>query len=377
MSKCHAVRRDSGLLPLLTLLFLVALLAQAGCGDGVDSALRRDHLHVRDLEVGGGRAAAPGDHLAVEVRCWAYEDGARGRPVEMTDLDPAGFVLGDGAVMPGWDEGLIGTLEGGRRRLIVGPEKITPRFRPTGLAVDEALWCEVLVTAIARIEVTDLGAGDGPAVAAGDYVEISYLGWSLQGGGRDEPFVSSRETDETVGVMLGAGMINRGLELGLEGMRVGGLRQIVVPPTLAYGDAGREAVGPGETVVYEVELVSRVAPDFEVLRAGAGDPVQAGDRLAIHLEGWLVDADGGKTEKFQDSRRLGNTVTVILGDYKIQPGLELGLRGMRPGELRRLRVPAAMAFGRRGWHRGDRTVVPPDADVIYEVEVVGTPTTIR
>jgi FKBP-type peptidyl-prolyl cis-trans isomerase len=128
-------------------------------------------------------------------------------------------------------------------------------------------------------------------------------------------------------------------------------------------------VKPDATLVYEVALVSRPQVEHRTLRDGQGEPVVAGQRVRVHLAGWIRLPDGSKGEQFQDTRSMGQPLAIILGLFKIQPGLELGIRGMKPGELRRLDVPAAMAFGPRGWHRGDRTLVPPDSDVIYEVEL--------
>ena len=354
-----------------TAIALIALAAVVtGCGDGSRQALEKAGLHVQDLTVGAGDTAASGDFLTVSYGIWQYLDGAKGREIERVGDEGKGFLLGAGEVMPGWDEGLVGMQVNGVRRLLVGPEKIGRSFRPRSAAAEDVLWCEVTLTGLSRVEVTDLEIGTGEPLRAGDYGTIHYTGWHYEDGAKADQFVTSRQDTAPTGVMLGAGLVNRGLELGLEGMRAGGKRQVVVPPELAYGKAGRDEVKPDATLIYEVELVARLEVARETLREGAGDPAGPGDRIRIHLSGWVRREDGTKGEQFKDSRALKMPVVLILGDFKIQPGLELGIRGMKPGELRRLDVPSDMAFGPRGWHRGDRTLVPPDTDVIYEVELL-------
>jgi len=351
-----------------TLIALVTILA--GCGDGSEQALKSNGLHVQDLTVGAGDAAAPGDFLTVSYGTWLYVEGAKAREVDRSDDEGKGFLLGAGEVMPGWDEGLVGMQVGGVRRLLIGPQKIGRSFRPRPVTKEDVLWCEVTLQTISRVEVTDLEIGTGAPLAEGDYGTIHYTGWHFEDGAKADQFITSREDQMATGVMLGAGLVNRGLELGLDGMRVGGKRQVIVPPELAYGKTGRDAVKPDATLIYEVELVARLEVVSEILREGAGEAVGPGRRIRIHLAGWIRQPDGSKGEQFQESRDLTTPVVLILGHFKIQPGLELGIRGMKPGELRRLEVPSDMAFGPRGWYRADRTLVPPDTDVIYEVELL-------
>jgi len=82
----------------------------------------------------------------------------------------------------------------------------------------------------------NVSMGEGEAVQRGDYVRIRYSGWHEEDGARGEGFAGSDEDTAAVGLMLGAGMINAGLEIGLEGMRVGGRREVIVPPFTFVAD---------------------------------------------------------------------------------------------------------------------------------------------
>ncbi len=359
---------------LLTATVILVSLAVVGCGDEVADSLTKHQIHMEDTVVGDGVAAEAGDHVTARVAGWIYTDAAQGKAIEIYGEEPVDLHLVDGALMPGLLEGLVGMREGGRRRLIVGPDKISRRFRPPRLLSDEALWLDVELLDVARVTVEDLTVGEGDPVGDGDYVEIGYQGWHAgPDGSQADQFISSDDAESPARLLLGAGMVNEGLDRGLLGMRPGGVRRVVVPPALGYGDQGTDNVRPGATLIYEVSLRRRLGVTSETLREGDGAPVVPGQRVSFHLTGWLSNEDGSKGDEFQNSRGLSSPYTTLAGEFKIQPGIELGLRGMRRGELRRVHVPADLAFGTRGWHRGPRTLVPPDHDVIYELEVLADP----
>lgn len=93
-----------------------------------------------------------------------------------------------------------------------------------------------------------------PEATPGDVVVVDYTGWAWSTG---EVFDSSEIEGRTpITFQLGAGRVIPGWEQGIVGLQVGERARLVVPPDLAYGDAGAgSAVGPGETLVFDVELV--------------------------------------------------------------------------------------------------------------------------
>ncbi|MFU8839769.1 MAG: FKBP-type peptidyl-prolyl cis-trans isomerase [Nitriliruptoraceae bacterium] len=102
--------------------------------------------------------------------------------------------------------------------------------------------------------VEDVAVGDGPAAADGDRLAVDYVGVRWSDGGE---FDASWERGQPIEFVLGAGRVIPGWEQGLEGMQVGGRRIITIPPELAYGDRGAgAAIGPGETLVFVVDLVA-------------------------------------------------------------------------------------------------------------------------
>jgi peptidylprolyl isomerase len=99
----------------------------------------------------------------------------------------------------------------------------------------------------------DLVDGDGEEATLGSTVDVHYVGvsWST---GRE--FDASWDRGRTFSFTLGENRVIPGWEQGVEGMQVGGRRQLVIPPELGYGDRGAGGViAPGETLVFVVDLL--------------------------------------------------------------------------------------------------------------------------
>jgi peptidylprolyl isomerase len=101
--------------------------------------------------------------------------------------------------------------------------------------------------------VRDADEGDGAEARAGDTVEVEYVGVSYSNG---KEFDSSWERPEPFTYQLGAGQVIPGWDQGIAGMKVGGRRELVIPPDLAYGEQGSPpAIKPNETLVFVVDLL--------------------------------------------------------------------------------------------------------------------------
>src|SRR5690348_4151887 len=103
------------------------------------------------------------------------------------------------------------------------------------------------------LEITDLVEGDGPEAKAGSMVSVHYVGVAHSTG---EEFDASYNRGAPLEFPLGAGRVIQGWDEGVLGMKVGGRRQLTIPPHLAYGDRGAGGViKPGETLIFVVDLV--------------------------------------------------------------------------------------------------------------------------
>ncbi len=105
----------------------------------------------------------------------------------------------------------------------------------------------------ADLVVTDVAEGDGAEAVAGKIVSLHYVGVAHSTG---EEFDASYNRGQPLQFQLGSGQVIPGWDTGVQGMRVGGRRQLVIPPHLAYGDRGAGGViAPGETLIFVVDLV--------------------------------------------------------------------------------------------------------------------------
>ena len=101
--------------------------------------------------------------------------------------------------------------------------------------------------------ITDITEGDGTEATAGSTVVAHYVGVAHSSG---EEFDASYNRGEPLSFRLGVGQVIAGWDQGIAGMRVGGRRQLVIPPHLGYGDRGAPPViAPGETLIFVVDLV--------------------------------------------------------------------------------------------------------------------------
>jgi peptidylprolyl isomerase len=104
-----------------------------------------------------------------------------------------------------------------------------------------------------KLEVTDLEVGTGAEAKAGDAVTVQYVGVNYKDGSE---FDASWDRGEPFTFQLGAGMVIQGWDEGVEGMKVGGRRELIIPPDLAYGPEGRPpTIGPNETLIFVIDLV--------------------------------------------------------------------------------------------------------------------------
>jgi peptidylprolyl isomerase len=105
-----------------------------------------------------------------------------------------------------------------------------------------------------ELEITDVWEGTGGVAKAGDDVKVHYVGVAYSTG---EEFDASWNRGDPLEFRLGVGQVIAGWDQGVQGMKVGGRRQLIIPPDLAYGDRGAgHSIAPGETLIFVCDLVS-------------------------------------------------------------------------------------------------------------------------
>ncbi|CAG0906418.1 unnamed protein product [Darwinula stevensoni] len=225
------------------------------------------------------------------------------------------------------------------------------------------------------LQYIEIQAGSGEQAKAGDVVSVHYTG-TLQDGTK---FDSSLDRNEPLSFVLGQGMVIAGWDEGIALMKGGGKAKLIIPPQLAYGEQGAGGViPPNATLIFEVELVdiqsgapNEVAEtDFTTtasglkyadLELGNGKIVTANSKVDVHYTGWLQDGT-----RFDSSYDRGQPFTLVVDAGQVIKGWDEGLQGMKVGGVRQLIIPAELGYGTRG----AGGVIPPNATLIFEVEIV-------
>lgn len=108
-----------------------------------------------------------------------------------------------------------------------------------------------MTTTKSGLKYVDQKAGTGETAVKGSKVQVNYAGWFYNDGKRGKEFDRG-----PISFQLGAGQVIKGWDEGIEGMKVGGKRELIIPPNLAYGERGHPAgIPPNATLNFEVELV--------------------------------------------------------------------------------------------------------------------------
>jgi FKBP-type peptidyl-prolyl cis-trans isomerase FkpA len=111
----------------------------------------------------------------------------------------------------------------------------------------------------APFSTTDLVVGTGATAASGSLLGVTYTGWLYDATQPDQKGAVFNSTDGTTtpfSFTLGVGSVVAGWDQGLPGMQVGGVRRLVVPPSLAYGNERQGPIPPNATLIFEISLVS-------------------------------------------------------------------------------------------------------------------------
>jgi peptidylprolyl isomerase len=236
---------------------------------------------------------------------------------------------------------------------------------------------EVITTA-SGLQYIIVEEGTGPSPEPGDLVQVHYTGLLEDG----TTFDSSYDRGEPIQFPLGQGIVIPGWDEGITLLKVGGKGKLIIPPELAYGEAGAGGViPPNATLYFEVELVDIPpgSPDAPIevseaeftttdsglmyydLEEGTGDSPQEGQVVNAHYTGWLEDGT-----KFDSSIDRGQPFQFVIGAGQVIPGWDEGIGTMKVGGKRQLIIPSELAYG----ESGAGGVIPPNATLIFEVELL-------
>jgi peptidylprolyl isomerase len=358
------------------------------------------NVDIKVLRQGSGEPIQKRQLVQVHYTGWLTDstkfDSSRDRG------EPLEFVLGAGQVIRGWDIGIEGMKLGEIRSLKIpsilayGNNAVGPipansdlLFEVELISAQKSLEPDTILKPDALkwknlrpgIEVFDEKEGTGKELRAGMELTFHYTGWLSNG----YKFGSSKDLGKSAKTVLGTGKLVKGLEMGLESLKQGGVRWLRLSPSMAYGSAAMSNMPANSTLIFRiqadlVEIDDEFASSMDffpnansikwisgqeglkyfIEKTSNGKPVQPGEVIKAHYTGWLSDGT-----KFDSSRDRGEPISLELGAGHVIRGWDLGLAGMRRGEKRLLLIPPSLGYGSRGGGP-----IPPDATLIFAVEMM-------
>ncbi|MDR2579663.1 MAG: FKBP-type peptidyl-prolyl cis-trans isomerase [Fibromonadaceae bacterium] len=358
------------------------------------------NVDIKIVKEGEGEPARARQLVQVHYTGWLLDstrfDSSRDRG------EPLEFVLGMGQVIRGWDIGVEGMKLGEIRNLRIpsglayGNEAIGPipansdlLFEVELVGVQKSLEADVLLNPETLkwkglhpgLEVFEEKEGNGAELRSGMELTFHYTGWLSNG----HKFGSSKDLGKPAKTILGTGKLVKGLELGLEAIKEGGVRWFRLSPSMAYGPVAMTSIPPNSTLIFRIQadavyfdeklaasmdffpnaqniewIEAQEGLKYYIEKEGAGEPVQTGSVIRAHYTGWLSDGT-----KFDSSRDRGEPIALELGAGRVIRGWDLGLAGMKPGEKRLLLIPPNLGYGSTGGGP-----IPPNATLIFAVELM-------
>jgi peptidylprolyl isomerase len=242
------------------------------------------------------------------------------------------------------------------------------------------------------VKYRDLKEGNGEACPKGAKVKINYTGWLPDG-----TIFDSTKDKNRLPAEFGLDGLIPGWQIGIPGMKPGGIRKLVIASEKGYGSKGSPPKIPGgSTLIFEVEFLGVIPQQksqegagkltegagkpmsdgsdggtsdpglkdiggglkIRDLKEGSGDPVRPYASVTVHYTGWLTDGT-----EFDSSKKNGQPITFSLSG--VVKGWGDCIPGMKPGGIRKLGIPPELGYGpsRKG-------KIPPNSTLIFEVELI-------
>ncbi|XP_053720733.1 peptidyl-prolyl cis-trans isomerase FKBP10 [Synchiropus splendidus] len=279
-------------------------------------------------------------------------------------------LVGEGWLIKGMDEGLLGMCVGEIRHIVIPPFKAYgEKGSGSEIPPQATLVFDVLLVDIHNpkdnltVEQQVVPQFCSRRTVAGDYIRYHYNGTFLNG----VTFDTSYQRNNTYNTYIGLGYVIAGMDQALLGVCVGERRRVILPPHLAYGDQGAgDIIPPSAVLVFDIHVIDFHNPkdtvEIKVLHRPevCNETTAVDDLVRYHYNCTLLDG----TRLFS-SHDYENLQDAVLGSDKVIDGLDEGLKGMCLGERRMITVPPHLGHGERG-----AAGVPGSAVLVFEVEML-------
>ncbi|RDG38623.1 FKBP-type peptidyl-prolyl cis-trans isomerase [Streptomyces corynorhini] len=249
-----------------------------------------------------------------------------------------------------------------------------------------------------ELKVDVLSQGDGAKVTKGDAIQVNYLGQSWDS---TKPFDNSFDRKQPFDLTLGAGMVIKGWDQGLEGQKVGSRVELGIPPDLGYGAQGQGDIKPNSTLVFVVDILKStqvpksakgtvVPQDDKALPVvgtnddgkepkvtipktdppkklvsdyvleSKGEAVKESDTVVLNYAAYLWKG----AKQFDSTYKTGRTTTFPLPQLTLK-GLKSGIVGKKVGSRILVVIPPDQAFGNQ-----EQQGIPKNSTLVFAVDIL-------
>ena len=251
-----------------------------------------------------------------------------------------------------------------------------------------------VVTLESGLKFMDDSLGTGREAKEGDLVSIHFKGWMIPKDSTGELFSDwtadqskkmlslgdSKVRNQPVKFVLNSGSFIKGTDEGIVGMKTGGVRTLIIPANLAYGEAGIGFIPPNtdlKVVVELLEVKDKVVAEmwqvdstlfkttasglkYAIVSNGEGPAVEAGKVVTVQYSGYLTDGT-----LFDSSVERDEPIQFVVGQGQVIPGWDEGMLLLKKGDKARFIVPPNLGYGDMQLEK-----IPANSTLIFDTEIV-------
>lgn len=244
------------------------------------------------------------------------------------------------------------------------------------------------------LQYMDDSVGTGREVKAGDLVQVHFKGWMVPKDTASELFTDwsadesknmlslgdSKKMNQPVKYVLNTGSFIKGTDEGIVGMKVGGVRTMIIPSNLAYGEAGIGFVPPNtdlKVVIELLEVKDKVVAEmwdvdstlfkttasglkYAIIKQGDGPAVEADKVVTVHYSGYLQDGT-----LFDSSVERDEPIQFVVGQGQVIPGWDEGMQLLKKGDKAKFIIPPDLGYGEMELEK-----IPSNSTLIFDTEIV-------
>jgi len=251
-----------------------------------------------------------------------------------------------------------------------------------------------VITLKSGLQYLDDSLGTGREAKADNLVSIHFKGWMVPKDTASELF-SDWTTDQSKGMLslgdskmrnqpvkfiLNSGSFIKGTDEGIVGMKTGGIRTIIIPSKLAYGEAGIGFIPPNTDLKVVVELLEvkdkvvaemwkvdstlfKTTPTglkYAIISQGNGPAIELNKTVTIHYSGYLMNGT-----IFDSSVERDEPIMFVVGQGQVMPGWDEGMQLLKKGDKARFIIPPQLGYGEMQLEK-----IPANSTLIFDTEVI-------